>query len=129
MSHGRIIHRRRRINGRRRRSRIGVSLITLSPCFSFGFFDLLHWLARAFGFLLSRRYAFFTVAISLASYFRHDQVLRGLITVTVIPNAAKILARNLRIVSYLAVSRCEGRKNIPLPNASLVDRVVGREDV
>ena len=89
------------MKGRRRRSRIGVSLITLSPCFSFGFLGFLHWLARAFGFLLSRRYAFFAVAISLASHFRHDQVLRGLITVTVIPNAAKIFAKNLRIVRHL----------------------------
>ena len=117
------------MKGRRRRSRIGVSLITLSPCFSFGFLGLLHWLARAFGFFLRSRYAFFAVAISLASHFRHDHFLRGLITVTVIPSAAKILARNLRIVRYLAISRCKGRKNIPLPNASLVDRVIGCEGV
>ena len=117
------------MKGRRSRSIIGVNLITLSPCFSFGFLGLPHWLARAFGFLLSRRYAFFAVAISLASDFRHDQVLRGLITVTVIPSAAKIFAKNLRIVRYLAISRCEGRKNIPLPNTPLVDRIVRREDV
>ena len=119
------------MKGRRRRSRIGVSLITLSPCFSFGFLGFLHWLARAFGFLLSRRYAFFTIAVMLASHFRHDQFLRGPITVTVIPNTSRMRARRLRIVRHLAVGAGgrEGDEDIALADASLVDRVIHCENV
>ena len=120
------------MKGRRSRSRIGVNLITLSPCFSFSFLATLgstQWLTRSLGFLLGGCYTSFTITKMFIANFGHDQFLRGLITVTVTPSAAKILARNLRIVRYLAVSGRKGRKNVPLPHASLVDRVIGCENV
>ena len=57
--------------------------------------------------------------------------LLGLITVTVIPNAARIRDKSLRIVKHLPVGAGgrKGDEDIALANASLVDRVVGREDV